>query len=395
MTTLKKPRLLFVCSRPPYPPVGGDRLKNYYLIPELWKSFELTIVCTSSEALPSKGRAYLEQYGTLHLWHKSQIDFARNVIAWPFRLPIPLQASLYHFKDVGDQIRSLAPSHDAIFCNLIRTAPYAEGLKIRRFCDIADNMGSYYANLMRSRKLSPMSIYCMLDQPYIERYERVVVDSFDQSFLFNPDELNEYKAPSKLTLIPHGVNPRLIERETAPDSEFNNTIVFLGKMNTVPNAAAVEWFATRVVPMLPEAIHFAVIGANPPGRIKALENHRVKVLGFVEDPYPALRGALAVVAPMQVGSGIQNKVLEAMAVGGLCILTPSPAKALEGAEDGREFLIADEPGQFAQLINKIASDPKSYNVLRNCARSYIVKKHSWKRAGSIYTKAMMDHLSGV
>jgi glycosyltransferase involved in cell wall biosynthesis len=392
MPTLKKPKLLFVCSRVPYPPIGGDRLKNYYLLPELKKSFELTIVCTGSEPLPAQGRAYLEQFGALHFWHKSRFDYIRNIAAWPARLPLPLQASLYYFQDVASKIKTLAQGHDAIFCNLIRTAHYAEDLKIPKFCDMADNMTTYYANLMRPRKLSPLAIYSMLDHPYIERYEEHVVHSFDQSYLFNPGELKEYNAPSKLTLIPHGVNPDLIEKETVAAKEFRSSVVFLGKMDTVPNATAVEWFATRVVPLLPESIQFAVIGANPPARIRALANHRVKVLGFVENPYPALRGALAVVAPMRVGSGIQNKLLEAMAVGGLCILTSSPAKALETAKDGREFLIADEPGQFVEIIQKVASDPEGYNPIRSFARRFIIENHSWERAGSIYTKAVMDHL---
>jgi glycosyltransferase involved in cell wall biosynthesis len=393
MSISKKPKLLFVCSRPPYPPIGGDRLKNHYLIPELHKTFELTIVCTGSEPLPAEGKTYLEQFGKLHFWHKSRFDFMRNIASWPARLPVPLQASLYYFKDVADQINKLAGGHDGIFCNIIRTAPYAEDLRIPKFCDIGDNNGSYYAHLMRTRKLSPVALYCLLDQPYIARYEQHVVNTFDHSFLFNPEELNSYNAPSKLTLIPHGVKPSLLEVEPVPDPNFCNTVVFLGKMDTLPNMTAVEWFISHVMPLLPDSIQFAVIGANPPERIMALASPRVKVLGFVDDPYRALRGALAVVAPMQLGRGIQNKVLEAMAVGSVCILTSPPAKALENAEDEREFLIADEPREFAELIQKIAADPERYNSVRAFARRYIIENHSWERAGSIYTKAVIDHLS--
>src|SRR5215469_8236439 len=118
MLTSRKPKLLFVCSRPPYPPIGGDRLKNFYLIPELHKTFDLTIVCTGSEPLPVEGKTYLEQFGKLHFWQKSGFDFMRNVVSWPVRLPVPLQASLYYFKDVADQISKLAKRHDGIFCNI-------------------------------------------------------------------------------------------------------------------------------------------------------------------------------------------------------------------------------------------------------------------------------------
>ena len=82
----------------------------------------------------------------------------------------------------------------------------------------------------------------------------------------------------------------------------------------------------------PEHIKFAIIGANPSERVTALETDRVSVLGFVDDPYPALKGALAVVAPMQLGRGIQNKVLEAMDIAGLCIVSKAASKAFKGAE---------------------------------------------------------------
>jgi len=390
---MTKPKLLFICSRAPYPPIGGDRLKNYYLLPELKKTFEITLVCMSGQPLSTEGRQYLEQHGTLYFWHKSMIDYAGNVASWPARLPMPLQVSLYYFKDIAEQIKQLALNHDAIFCNLIRTAAYAHDLKIPKFCDMADNMSGYYQELLRSRKISPALIYSMLDQSYIQRYEERVVQSFDQSFLFNPDELSKYNASTKLTLIPHGVNPVLLEKATEPSVEYRNSVVFLGKMDTLPNATAVEWFANEVLPLISESIHFVIIGANPPPRIRALASNRVKVLGFVEDPYPALRGALAVVAPMQIGSGIQNKVLEAMAVGGLCILTPSPAKALESAQDGREFLIARDSAEFAETIQKIAYAPEEYDQIREVARRYIMENHSWRRAGTIYTKAILDHLS--
>ena len=392
MSPSLKPKLLFVCSRLPYPPIGGDRLKNYYLIPELAKTFDLSIVCTGSEPLAPEARSYLERYGELHFFPRSRATFLKSLLLWPLRLPVPLQAGIYYFPDVQKRIDELAQSHDGILCNIIRTARYAKNLSIARFCDIGDNNGVYYATLLRRKRPSPMSLYCLLDQPLIERYEKHVIDTFDQSFLFNQEELEQYCAPSKLTLIPHGVNPEL-HREHPADSEFGHTLVFLGKMDTVPNVLAVDWFATRVMPTLPPHIHFAIIGANPSRRVQALASDRVKVLGFVRDPYPALRGALAVVAPMQLGRGIQNKVLEAMAVGALCILTSSPAMAFE--EQGRReaLLIADTPEEYVRLIIDIAAKPAAYDSMRSAARSYIAENHSWERAGKIYTAAIQRVLS--
>ena len=165
-------------------------------------------------------------------------------------------------------------------------------------------------------------------------------------------------------------------------------------MDTVPNVNAVEWFVANVMPLLPEHIKFAIIGANPSERVTALETDRVSVLGFVDDPYPALKGALAVVAPMQLGRGIQNKVLEAMAIAGLCIVSKAASKAFKGAESGKEMLVADQPQEYANLILEIASNPDAFREIRLAAKKYIAENNSWERAGGIYTAAIQAVLSG-
>jgi len=388
-----KPRILFLCSRPPYPPIGGDRLKNFYLIRELAKSFDLTLVCTGSEPLTEEALSYLGQYAEVHFWYKTKADFVQSSLMSPLHFPAPFQASLYFFRDVAQNVRDLARSHDAIFCNIIRTAMYAEGLRLPKLCDIGDNNGKYYKQLLVRGNISPlMSLYCFLDQPLISRYEKHVIKTFDQSFLFNEEELAEYDTPSKLTLVPHGVNPDLL-LDRGADPVYKNRLVFLGKMDTVPNVSAVEWFVAHVMPLLPEHLRFSIIGANPTEQVRKLQSDRVEVLGFVEDPYPALKGALAVVAPMQLGRGIQNKVLEAMAVGALCILSSAPSKAFLHAEDRREFLIADEPQEYAERIVAIASDPAAFDPIRTAARNYIAENHSWERAGSVYSAAIHAVLS--
>lgn len=388
--TRSKPRLLFLCSRSPYPPIGGDRLKNFHLIRELARSFDLTMVCLVTEEMTTEGLSYLKQYGEVHIHYKSRFDFFRAAIRAPFSIPIPLQASLYYFKDIAEHIRKLAASHDAVFCNLIRTAIYAEDISLPRFCDLSDSISGHYSALLK-RHLSPMYPYYLLDAPLIARYERHVIQTFDQCFLFNREEMNPYKMPDKLTWIPLGVNPELLKIETA-DPDYNDSVVFFGKMDYRPNVAAVSWFAKKVVPLMDKRLKFVIIGASPCRDVRALANERVRVTGFMADAYPALRGSLAVVAPMQFGGGIQNKILEAMSVGGLCIATSSPARTLQGAQHGKEILIADKPEEYVEILHDIHLNPEAYAHIRSAAQVYILENHSWKSAGDIYTNSIMDTL---
>ena len=389
--TLKKPRLLFLSSRLPYPPIAGIRLKNYHLIRELFQSFDLTILSLGTEPLSSEGRDYIEQYGKLSYWRKTRKDFMVSAAAAPFHFPAPFQAGLYYFKDIGRTIRSLAPEHDAIFCNLIRTTMYAEELSLPKFCDMADSISDHYASLLNGQHMSVMYPYYLIDQPLIRRYEQHIIRTFDQCFMFNSEEIDRYDDRSKLTWVPHGVNPDLLSERQA-DRSFENGLVFFGKMDYAPNVAAARWFAERVMPILPRELSFIIIGANPSRAIRALENDRIKVLGFVPDPYPTLRGALAVVAPMQFGGGVQNKILEAMAVSGLCIATSAPVRALRGVQDGRELLVADTPEEYATIIQKVLLNPRDYLTVRQSARKFIEQNHSWSRAGEIYKQSILKGL---
>ena len=349
------------------------------------------MVCLTTEELPAQGLAYLQQFGEVYVHHKSRSAFLRAATSAPFRFPNPLQVSLYYFKDVAEHVRKLASSHDAIFCNLIRTSVYAENLPIPKFCDLADSISGHYLRLLRQARMSTKYPYYLIDTPLISLYERHVIRTFNQCFLFNQGEMDQYHMPDKLTCIPHGVNPKLFKIETANDS-YHNSVVFFGKMDTEPNVAAAIWFARNVMPLLPQHMRFVILGANPSPRVQALANEQVRVLGFVEDPYAVIRGALAVVAPMQFGGGIQNKLLEAMAVGGLCIATSIPARALNYAKHGKELLVADDPETYAQMLASISKNPGKYNAIRTAARTYIERNHSWNLAGKIYTREILKRL---
>ena len=386
-----KPRLLFLTSRLPYPPIAGIRLKNYHLIRELAKTFRLTIISIGSGPLSSEASEYIGQFGELRYCEKTRGDFVRSAAAAPFRLPLPLQASLYYFGDMNRSIRHIAGDHDAAFCNLIRTTAYAESLAMPRFCDLADSISNHYADVIRKSPISPLTLYYRFDRGLIRSYEEKIIREFDQCFMFNQEEMDSYHEPSHLTWIPHGVNPALL-KDTAEDSSFESSVVFLGKMDYGPNIAAAQWFARHVVPLLSEDVSFVIIGANPARSVQELASDRVKVLGFVSDPYPALHSALAVVAPMQFGGGVQNKLLEAMAVGGLCISTSAPARALKEVAHGRELLIVDTPDEFAAAIDTIRRNPHGFLDIRKSAREFIAQHHSWESAGAIYTDAILKGL---
>ncbi len=137
-------------------------------------------------------------------------------------------------------------------------------------------------------------------------------------------------------------------------------VLFVGQMDYLPNIDAAEYFARDIFPLVRAkhpATRFVIAGRNPAPRVRDLvKQEGVVVTGTVPEVQSYLLGAAAVVAPFRIAQGVQNKILEALALGKPVVSTSRPAQAV-GARDGETILVADEPADFARRVNEILSDP--------------------------------------
>ncbi|MDR1897541.1 MAG: glycosyltransferase family 4 protein [Prevotellaceae bacterium] len=158
-------------------------------------------------------------------------------------------------------------------------------------------------------------------------------------------------------------------------------IAFLGKMNYRPNIEAVNWYLYNVHILLPSTYKFIIIGVSPCQEVinNAKKFSNVEITGFVDDPYKILQECAVVVAPMQTGGGIQNKVLESMALGQINILTTKAATPIYGATNGIHFLVENDPHLMADLIIDILNNRDKYVHIGNNARQLIKLKYTWKQ----------------
>jgi glycosyltransferase involved in cell wall biosynthesis len=147
-------------------------------------------------------------------------------------------------------------------------------------------------------------------------------------------------------------------------------------MDYRPNVMRCCWFASEVLPLLPRA-RFVVAGRNPAPGVRALAGPRVTVTGAVDDMRSWLAAADVVVAPLRIARGVQNKVLEAMAM--KCPVVASSA-AFEGieAEADRHLLVADEPEATAKAVQSLLSDPIRASELGRKARDLVASTYRWE-----------------
>ena len=113
------------------------------------------------------------------------------------------------------------------------------------------------------------------------------------------------------------------------------------------------------------------------------------VTGFLEDPYVILNSCFCVIAPMQTGGGIQNKVLETMALGKVNVLTTYGAKPIKGATTNEHFIVRDSPTLMAVVINDIYMFPNKYNIIGKNAKKLILENYTW----AAYESSLLRHLS--
>ena len=209
------------------------------------------------------------------------------------------------------------------------------------------------------------------------RYEKTVVSQADQTLFFNPREAS-YHSNKSVSVVPHGVDSRLLDLDIS-NSNYADGVVIFGKMNFEPNVNAVEWFVDKVLPSLPMHIKLYVVGADPGARILKLANQspRVVVTGFVDDPYPSLRGAIANICSIQMGGGIQNKVIEGLAIGALGLVSPLAADSMPEIENSG-LIVCDGPDEWVEVIRAADANRKNFESNRAIGRVYARKHFSWE-----------------
>ena len=197
----------------------------------------------------------------------------------------------------------------------------------------------------------------------LTRYDQVVITSHrDREAMlalaqrYLPD--HEHVAP--ITIVTNGVALRYFQPQSADTPRLDKTVIFTGKMSYHANIAGVTHFVERVLPRIWQQdplVRFQIVGKDPPEAIRQLANdERIHVTGYVDDLRPYLARASVAVCPALYAVGIQNKVLEAMAVATPVVSTRAGCAAL-GEEAEGSLLIADRDAEFAEAVLRVIADP--------------------------------------
>ncbi len=372
----------------PYPPNKGDKIRSYHLLAHLAKRFKIHL------------GTFVDDPGDWQHADTVRSLCIRAHIAplQPFRARIrSLRAfssgralSLDYYRDAGMQswvnqtVTNYPIGRVVVFCSAM--AQYAEGIRgacrVIDFVDIDSDKWSQYAE----KKPWPLRWLYRREGRQLLRYERQIAGEFDASLFVSEAEaaLFRTRAPESAVRIgsfSNGVDTDFFSPERRYDNPFlpdEAPIVFTGAMDYWPNVDAVQWFADTMLPAIRARVDkavFYIVGARPSEQVKALARlPGVRVTGTVPDVRPYLAHTSVCVAPLRIARGIQNKVLEAMAMAKPVVVSPA---ALEGidAEPGQELILAERSQQFIDAVSALLSTHAL--EIGEAARRKVLARYGW------------------
>lgn len=373
-------KILFLTPRFPFPPHKGDQAVAYHRLRTLAASHEIVLVTLYQRESELKGLPELRPFCTeIHTVRLPRWRSYLNMAALGPFTRTPLQVLYFRSGALRQKIDELLSSgtFDLVHAFMLRVGPYIEDVELPTILELIDsmrlNIGRTAARARGLRRL----VYAE-EHRRVSRYERVADQLADRLIFVSDIDRAEVPSDRSITL-PLGVEVR--ERREAAASQAP-IVVFSGNMAYAPNVEASTWFATRcwsdVRASVPHA-EFWVIGANPAPSVRELAAlPGVRVTGFVPDLGAALAQAAVAVAPMQSGSGMQFKVLEAMASGIPVVATHLGVGAIAARpQDG--ILVANAPAEFASAVVDLIRDPSRREALGTRARAFVAANHSWDR----------------
>ncbi|MBO7083808.1 MAG: glycosyltransferase [Bacteroidales bacterium] len=390
-------KIFVLLPRIPYPLEKGDKLRAFNQIKQLSKRNEIVLCALNDNTKVDEQQAFhaLQPYcASINFIKISKINILFGLI-WAFMKGLPLQCGYFFNRKASRKVDELILKHqpDILFGQLLRVAEYIRHKGIPKAIDYQD-VFSY--GMKRRRDIASWITRPVFNMEYqrLCRYEAAIFDDFDiKTIISEPDrDLIPHPKKNEILIIPNGVDHDFFKPQ---QQEKRYDIVFTGNMSYPPNVNAVDYLANEILPIvwktLPDAKMY-IAGASPDPKVKKAACDRIIVSGWLDDIRDAYAQSKVFIAPMRIGTGLQNKLLEAMSMG-LPAITSPLANASLGAQPNVEILIGSNAEEMANNIITLLTDKVKAQQIAQAGYDFTNRVYDWGKATEILENAMKNILN--
>ncbi len=383
-------KILFVLSRFPYPLMKGDKLRAFHQIKMLSKSNEVHLLALVADPFKSEWSKPLEAYcDSIEIVKLGLFGKGKNLASIFFN-SLPIQVNLFKSNKAKQIARKIIESKgiDLVYAQLVRVGEIIPfGLNVHYHLDYMDAMSANMERRFHHSK-NYEKRWIKMEKERTKAYEKELAKRFHTlSAISEPDvDVLSKITDRRIEIFPNGVNEDFLSFNEASgkspaDKEYD--LIFTGNMGYHPNIVACKYLVNKIKPILEDRgqkVKICLAGTNPSSEVKALASNEVVVTGFVKDLRPYIAASKIFIAPLFSGSGLQNKLLESMALGVPSLTTRLVNNAL-GAEPGKEIIVCNDMENFSKTIIRLLQNPEAAEELGKAGKDFIKNNFSWETFG--------------
>lgn len=386
---MDKKKILYLTTRLPYPVVGGDKLRMYNILKQLKSlGYDITLISLVNKDDDIEGAKQHNEFYT----HLITVPFNKK-LAYLYAAKAvfndkPFIVEYFYSKEMQKTVDKLIKENDfdIITGYMIRIAPYLEKHKDKNvIIDFVDAVSMMYERRIKNVQSLWDKFKIGIEYLKVKNYERKCTKIFKMQTVISQtdkDYIEQFAKTSNIKVIGNGVDT---EYYKPIDFQKGNNICFVGSMQYIPNSEATIYFATEIFPLIKKEIpdaKFKIIGANPRKdlfeAVKDIDG--IEITGKVEDVREYMKDCKVSVCPVKIAGGIQNKILEAMAMGIPVVTTPEGAEGI-GADE-KILTVAKTAEEYARQVIQIMLDNTLQKEIGYKSREFVQNNFSWEKVGN-------------
>jgi polysaccharide biosynthesis protein PslH len=368
-------RLLYLTHTCPYPPNKGERIRCFNILKHLSRQYEVEIIYPSFSHDHADCKAALLRY-----CRSVKTAYINPLLAYMRCLPglltkQPLTTPIFYSKKLERLIQ--VASFDLVLVDCSSMARYVLDEPIPKILDFVDIDSEKWKQYATTASFPKNFIYG-LEAKRLVNFEAKLCRIFDSCLVVSNTEKQLVKDKTNVVVVANGIDLQFF---TPQRKSSEHILTFTGAMNYRPNVDGVIYFHNEILPLIRKQIptvKFIIAGMQPSAKIRALADDHTIVTGFVPDIREYLSKADVCVVPLRIAKGIQNKILEAMAMKVPVVATSNANNGIN-ATDKTEIMLADSSYDFANATVRLMKDTKLRDTITKNARDFVEKNFCWER----------------